>query len=349
MQNLLPNFDTMYDALVSRDSAYEGVFVVGVRTTGIFCRPTCPARKPKATNVEFFAGAREALGSGYRPCKRCRPLEPSGDVPEWLRPLLAEIDGDPDRRWTDDDLRALGVHPHRVRRWFQEHHGMTFHAFSRARRMGRALSAIREGGDATGAGFTAGFESVSGFRDAFARTFDITPTRAAASAELFFSRVLTPLGPMVAAATDSGVCLLEFADRRMLPQQMRTLARHFGTRVVPGSNDRLEELQIQLNEYFAGKRRDFSVALDVPGSDFQKKVWHGLLAIPYGETRSYEQLATHLGHPQARRAVGRANGENRIAIVIPCHRVIGADGKLRGYGGGLWRKQRLLDLEVSGA
>lgn len=154
----------------------------------------------------------------------------------------------------------------------------------------------------------------------------------------------SPLGPMLGAATDDGVCLLEFFDRRMLPTQLKIVERRLG-RVVPGRHAHLERLRRQLDEYFAGARRAFSVAIVAPGSPFEHTVWNELRRIPPGETRSYDGLATTLGRKGAGRAVGRANGRNRIAILIPCHRVIGADGSLTGYGGGLWRKQRLLELE----
>jgi AraC family transcriptional regulator of adaptative response/methylated-DNA-[protein]-cysteine methyltransferase len=154
----------------------------------------------------------------------------------------------------------------------------------------------------------------------------------------------TPLGPMLAAATDDGVCLLEFTDRRMLPTQLKIVERRLG-RIVPGRHAHLERLHQQLDAYFAGDLLEFSVPLTAPGSPFDAAVWRELRAIPPGETRSYDGLALSLDRPGAARAVGRANGRNRIAIVIPCHRVIGADGSLTGYGGGLWRKQRLLDLE----
>lgn len=156
----------------------------------------------------------------------------------------------------------------------------------------------------------------------------------------------TPLGPMLGAATDEGICLLEFTDRRMLPTQLTIIDRRLG-RIVPGRHAHLERLADQLDAYFGGRLQHFSVPLSSPGSTFEVAVWEELRAIPVGETRSYDSLATSLGRPGAARAVGRANGMNRIAIVIPCHRVIGADGSLTGYGGGLWRKQRLLELEAA--
>ncbi|MDA8426825.1 MAG: methylated-DNA--[protein]-cysteine S-methyltransferase [Treponema sp.] len=155
----------------------------------------------------------------------------------------------------------------------------------------------------------------------------------------------SPIGPLIAAATDRGVCLLEFSDRRMLEAQARTLRSRLGLPVAPGSSPHLVRLSEELAEYFAGKRRSFDLPLFEPGTPFQERVWEELRRIPFGETRSYKELATAIGEPHAMRAVARANGFNRIAILVPCHRVIGADGGLGGYGGGIWRKQRLLELE----
>jgi len=150
---------------------------------------------------------------------------------------------------------------------------------------------------------------------------------------------------MVAAATDEGVCLLEFADRRAFQRQTEVLRRRLKSVIVPGHNAHLDRLATELAEYFDGKRRTFSVPLVYPGTAFQQKAWEELRRIPYGSTTSYSRLARTIGHPGSQRAVGRANGDNRIAIVIPCHRVVKDDGTLCGYGGGLWRKQFLLDLE----
>ena len=145
METQLPPTSEMYQALLQRDSAYDGIFFLGVRTTGIFCRPTCPAKKPLRKNVEFFESTRQALLSGYRPCLRCTPMLPNGGVPSWLGGLMAAIEIDPARRWTDADLRGRTLDPARVRRWFKRQHGMTFHAYLRARRLGLAMGRIREG------------------------------------------------------------------------------------------------------------------------------------------------------------------------------------------------------------
>jgi len=341
----LPETDTLMDAFYSRDASYDGLFYTGVRTTGIFCRPSCSARKPKRENIEFFPTARDAMFAGYRPCQRCHPLEAPGEAPAWLAGLLAAIDAEPERRWTDADLRAHGVQPDRARRWFKANHGMTFHAYARARRLGTALARIRDGGSVVAAAYDHGYESLSGFNSAVRELVGASPSESRALTTVVLKRITTPLGPMIAGSIDDDVCFLEFADRRMFERQLKTLSRRLGCRYLPGTSPVIEALSRELEAYFAGRLRQFSVPLRAPGTDFQRAVWDALREIPCGQTRSYADIATAIGQPTATRAVARANGDNRLAIVIPCHRVIGKDGSLTGYGGSLWRKQRLLELE----
>lgn len=239
MHILTPETD-LQRAFFAADAAWDGRFVAAVRTTGIYCRPSCRTRKPLARNVAYYDTPAAARAAGYRACLRCHP-----DV---AQPITTR-------------------------------------------------------------------------------------------------EIATPLGPMVAAASDAGVCLLEFTDRRMLPAQLATLRRRIGP-LQTGEHAHLAGLEQQLGEYFAGSRGTFDLPLDAPGSAFQRRVWGELQAIPYGETVSYRELATRVEGPAASRAVGRANGSNRIAIVIPCHRVINTGGGLGGYGGGLWRKEALLALET---
>jgi AraC family transcriptional regulator of adaptative response/methylated-DNA-[protein]-cysteine methyltransferase len=335
----------MQRAFQSSDASYNGVFYTAVRTTGIFCLPTCPARKPLPENVEFFPTVKDALFAGYRACKRCRPTE-SG-APDWVRDLLKRTDSSPEVHIREGELREMGLDPGRVRRHFLRDYGMTFQAYCRARRLGKAFESIREGKGLDETVFDSGFDSHSGFRAAFARVFGEAPGHARGSDCIRLSWVETSIGPMVAGAADAGICLLEFTERRMLETQFDTLRRRFQMAIVPGENEHLEQLRAELDEYFAGKRREFTVPLSYPGTPFEREVWTQLLAIPYGETRSYEELARAVGRPAASRAVGTANGRNRIAIVIPCHRVVNKNGELGGYGGGLWRKRLLLELEKS--
>src|SRR4051794_36978495 len=191
---LLPPVDTMYRALVDRDSTFEGIFYVGVRTTGIFCRPTCSAKKPARENVDFFATPREALHGGYRPCLRCHPMDPEQAVPALVERLKSEVERAPDGKITDKELEAMSIDPSTARRQFKRHYGMTFQAYHRARRMGRALQAVGRGGLVQEARSGSGFGSESGFRDAFERIFGAAPTEAKHTGALLAQRMETPLG-----------------------------------------------------------------------------------------------------------------------------------------------------------
>jgi len=340
-----PTTREMASACERRDASYDGVFFLAVRTTGIFCRPSCPARKPRPENVEYYPRVEDAMAAGYRACKRCHPLEATGAVPAWIQPLFAHIESAATERITDDTIRDLGIDPARARRWFRSRYGLTVHAWCRQQRMGTALAAVRDGAGLDDVVFETGYESHSGFRDAFANTFGGPPGRARDTALIVTDRVETPLGPMVLAAGTRALCLAEFASRRALKTQIAIAERRFGTRLVPGRNAIIEQAERELREYFAGHRRDFSVPMEAPGTEFQTRVWEALRAIPYGETRAYEDIARAIGNPDAVRAVGTANGMNRLAILIPCHRVVRKSGEMGGYGGGKWRKLALLDLE----
>ncbi|MFT5450960.1 MAG: AraC family transcriptional regulator of adaptative response [Enterobacterales bacterium] len=352
----LPKQSIMYRALVEKDSSYEGIFFAAIKTTGIFCRPTCTARKPKEQNVEYFTDTKSALSSGYRPCKVCFPMQPSGEKPEWLSDLLKDISANPEIKIKDDELKKRGVDPARVRRWFNKNHGITFQAYTRALRINRAFSIIKK--DKTkqiqqdtpnsliDTAFDSGYESLSGFNEAFKKFTGTSPTLTKNTHITAVTRLLTPLGPMMAGATDKGICLLEFIDRIRLEKQLIKLSKQLETQFIPGQHPLFDLLEQQLIDYFDSKLSEFTIPLDISGTEFQRQVWQQLLKIPYGETWSYQQQAEAINNPKAVRAVAKTNGENRIAIIVPCHRVIGKNGKLTGYAGGLWRKQRLLELET---
>ncbi|HUJ44045.1 MAG TPA: methylated-DNA--[protein]-cysteine S-methyltransferase [Opitutaceae bacterium] len=341
----LPPSRVMYRALTRRDPAYEGVFFAGVKTTGIFCRPTCRAKKPRAENVEFFASASAALHDGYRPCRLCRPLDRVQPPPPVVARLLRLVEADPTIRLTDKELIGLGIDPSTARRRFRSYYGLTFQAYQRARRLGLALHEVRAGRPVIDVQLDGGYESSSGFREAFQRVFGKPPRGARADDCLLARRIDTPLGRMLALADGQGLRLLEFVDRRGLENEILRLRRRLHCAVVPGTNATLVAAEEQLRLYFAGERLAFDLPLAPLGSAFQQQVWTALRRIRPGATRSYAQIAGELGRPGAQRAVGRANGSNALAIVIPCHRVVGADGSLSGYGGGIWRKQRLLEHE----
>ena len=314
-------------------------------STGVFCRSGCAVLDADEKNTRQFESARDALAAGFKPCRKCKPLNLGASDPQWLEDLTSAVESDPARRWHDRDLDGMGLEPDRVRRWFMANHGLTFHAYTRLRRMGLALRQIQTGSAVSEAVLAHGYESEKGFREAFSLVFGNPPSAVDRESCIWINRVATPLGSMVMGVSDQGLCLLEFAERRMLDTQLKRMRQRMGRVFLPGDHPLMQQVKTQLDDYFANNLQEFTVPIQAPGSSFQESVWQALLEIPYGEMRSYAEVAERIGKPSAMRAVGRANGDNRIAIIIPCHRVVGSGGELTGYGGGLWRKDYLLALE----
>lgn len=334
-----------YHALVQKNTEYEGIFFVGVRTTGIFCRPTCPAKKPKFENCEFFSSAKEALVASYRPCRRCHPLSHPQQLSPRIQILVDAVEANPEKRWMNSDFEKLAMDASTARRQFKKRFGMTFVEYARARRMGLAMQQIRNGEQIIQAQLGAGYESSSGFRDAFSRIMGAPPSSANTHCILKASWLDTPLGPIIAIADHEELYLLEFVDRRGLEREVERLRSRTKSAIIPGSSPPIESIQKELALYFEGNLSLFHTPIRLLGSPFQMDVWNALLKIPVGQTRSYSELSKLLGNPLAYRAVARANGANQLAILIPCHRVINANGDLAGYGGGVSRKKWLLDHE----
>ncbi|PAF34764.1 bifunctional transcriptional activator/DNA repair enzyme protein Ada, partial [Terribacillus saccharophilus] len=338
--------DFYYKLLIEKNSKYEGTFYVGVKTTGVFCRPTCPAKKPKKENCEFFSTAKEAALASYRPCKRCQPLSlPSLLSPE-VKKLVMAIEENPQKKWTDKDFDELSMSANTARRQFKKYFGMTFIEYARSRRLGLAFNHIRNGKSLIDTQLDSGFDSGNGFRDAFSKIMGTVPKKIK-DIKLFKAKwIETKLGPMVAIADSEALYLLEFIDRRGLETEIVNLRSKFSAAIVPGTNTILENLEDELKGYFEGISLSFSTPISNElGTDFQKKVWEILKNIPPGYTMSYKDLAEKIGSPKAYRAVARANGANQIALIIPCHRVISSDGTHGGYGGGIQRKAWLIELE----
>jgi AraC family transcriptional regulator of adaptative response/methylated-DNA-[protein]-cysteine methyltransferase len=337
--------EIMYKAIVEKDTSFEGVFFTAVKTTGIFCRPSCTARKPKLENVEFLKTSKECILKGYRACKVCNPLKTINQTPIEFQKIIDELSENPTLKFKDYDLKQKGIEPSQIRRWFLKNHGITFQAYQRMFRINSAFKKIQNGESITHIAFDTGFESLSGFGDSFKNIFGVSPENGKQQNIIDLKRIETPLGTMLVCATNQGICLLEFTDRKMLETELKSIAKLLNAIIIQGYNKHFETLEIELQEYFNGKRKEFSVPLHTPGTDFQNKVWAALQRIPYGQTKSYKEQAITIGNPESVRAVANANGMNRISILIPCHRVIGSDGQLTGYGGGLWRKKYLLELE----
>lgn len=240
-----------------------------------------------------------------------------------------------------------------ARRQFKKRFGMTFVEYARARRMGIAMKQIRAGDAVIDAQMNTGYESSSGFRDAFSKIMGAPPTKFAKKMEnghrtiLKASWIDTKLGPMIAIADEAGLYLLEFVDRRGLEREVERLRLKTKAAIIPGATDPIKSITLELESYFEGKLKEFNTPLHLLGSPFQKLVWDELIRIPYGHTRSYMAQAEAIGKSTAYRAVANANGANQLAIVIPCHRIINSNGDLGGYGGGITRKQWLIEHEAS--
>ena len=262
----------MYKALVDKDVSYEGTFIAAVKTTGIFCRPTCTARKPKKENVEFYSTTKEAILKGYRPCKVCNPLEKLGETPNYIKNILKELNDNPSLKFKDWDLTQQGVEPSKIRRWFLKNHGITFQAYQRMYRINSAFKKIQNGEPVTSVAFDTGYESLSGFTDSFKSIFGVSPSNSKDKQIINITRLETPLGTMFACAAEQGICLLEFTDRKMLETELKSLAKQLNANIIQGANKHFDLLRRQLDEYFEGKRKEFTIQLFTPGTEFQQSV-----------------------------------------------------------------------------
>lgn len=277
--------------------------------------------------------------------KRCRPLSHPNHVSDLVKMLVEAVEANPEKRWKDRDFRAISINVSTARRQFKKRFGMTFVEYARARRMGLAMKQIREGAAIIDAQLTMGYESSSGFRDAFSRIMGAAPTKLGQSMILRASWIDTPLGSMLAIGDEKSLYLLEFVDRRGLEREVERLRKKTKSAIIPGQTLPIDSIKNELKEYFENALIEFKTPLFFLGSDFQKRVWEELKKIPFGKTKSYFEIATAIGQPTACRAVANANGANQFALVIPCHRVINTNGELGGYGGGLIRKKWLIAHE----
>lgn len=341
----LPDDDALYAALVARDAGFEGRAFVGVTSTGVFCRMTCPARKPKRENCVFFETIGGCMEAGFRACKRCHPMAPAAEGDPVVGALLEGLRQDPARRWLEADLVARGFDPSTVRRTFKRHFGMTFLEMARLSRLRTGAAALPAGGRVIDAQMEANYDSPAAFRKAFAGWLGLAPGKFAQDALLRADWFETRLGTMIAVSDAQKLYLLEFAERKALPGELKRLYDFAKGSLGFGRFAPTDQVEAEMQAFLEGQSARFEVPLAPLGTPFTQEVWRALRDIPAGQTRSYSEVARAMGRPDATRAVARANGANPIAVVIPCHRVLGADGALTGYGGGLWRKQSLIELE----
>jgi AraC family transcriptional regulator of adaptative response/methylated-DNA-[protein]-cysteine methyltransferase len=332
--------DIAWAAFERRDRDFDGRFVGAVRTTGIYCKPSCPARHPLRQNVEFFADGAAALAAGYRACLRCKPDEVGRDrvaVAEAVALIEAAEEG-----VSLDELAArVGYAPHHFHRLFKRATGVTPAAYARQLRSRRAGVALHEEGSVTEAIYAAGYSGPSRFYEGTKR-LGMTPSawrKGGAGVTIRWTTADTSLGKMLVAATDKGLCRVSFDEDGL------DLAKHFPAAEIVEGGAALAALAARVVAEVETPGRDRDLPLDVQGTAFQEAVWQALRNIPPGETRSYAEIATAAGSPGAVRAAGTACGSNHVPVIIPCHRVLRSDGSLGGYAYGLDRKKALLARE----
>jgi AraC family transcriptional regulator, regulatory protein of adaptative response / methylated-DNA-[protein]-cysteine methyltransferase len=333
--------DFAFAAFDRRDRSIDGQFVGAVKTTGIYCKPSCPARRPLRQNVEFFATSAEARTAGYRACKRCLPDDVGRDA-EGVAKALALIAENGERVSLDDLARAAGYAPHHFHRVFKRATGVTPAAYVRGERAKRAEAALNGNGTVTDAIYEAGYSGPSRFYAETKGRLGMTPSawkNGGAGATIRWAVADTTLGKMLLAATDKGICRLSFDEDE------GELHRRFPRAQIERGGDALAELVRGAVAAVDHPAHMPELPLDVQGTAFQQAVWQELQRIPAGETRTYAQIAMAVGKPKAVRAAGTANGANNVAVLIPCHRVIRTDGSMGGYAYGIERKEKLLKLE----
>ena len=345
----LPAADDAWRAVATRDAAADGHFVYAVITTRVFCKPSCPSRRPLRENARFFPSSSDAARAGYRACLRCRP-EQAGDDPRLMATMaLVErhlVHGDPARLTLAVLAERLDISPFHLHRVLRAALGIPFAQYLRARRRERLKQALRRGRSVSQATFDAGFGSSSRVYEGVAATLGMTPgayRRGGAGVEISFGLFDTPLGTMIIAGTSHGVCHVAFGDDPGTLEQ--ALRAEFSRATVTRDESTVRSWAADIIAQLEGTVRQVELPLDVPGTPFQHRVWTELRRIPFGELRSYQELAVTIGRPSAARAVARACASNRVAVVIPCHRVVRGTGALGGYRWGLERKQQLIDSE----
>jgi len=333
--------DTAWAAFMRRDRSWDGRVIGAVRTTGIYCKPSCPARRPKRENVTFYASGEEARAAGFRACMRCKPDEVGRDREAVARAvkLIEEAEETP----TLVELSAaVGYAPHHFQRIFKRDLGVSPAEYVRALRNRRTETALKANGRVTDAVYDAGYSGPSSFYSDAKQRLGMTPSawRDGGRGETIrWTHFDSPLGQMLIAATSKGICRLTFDDSE------ESLRRLFPKATIVEDDSGLKELVEGALQAIERPLAMPDLPIDVAGTAFQEAVWRELRKIPAGETRSYAQIAAAIGHPKAVRAVGSANGDNHICVLIPCHRVIRSDGTLGGYGGGIELKKKLLASE----
>ena len=339
-------------AVLAADASQDGAFVYAVRSTGIYCRPSCPSRRPKRALVSFFPVPEAAERAGFRACRRCRPrdVKPRDAHLEVVRRACHAIEAQAEGAVTLAALgRKVGMSPHHLQRVFTRVMGISPRAYADARRLGRVKARLKAGDDVTGALYEAGYGSSSRLYERANGQLGMTPAtykRGGAGARVAYAIAGSSLGRLLVAATEKGICMVCLGDS---DQELEwELHNEFPAAAVDRDDQALGAWLGALLRYLAGREPHLELPLDVRATAFQWRVWQALRAIPYGERRSYKEIAAVLGQPKAARAVGRACATNPVPLIVPCHRAVGSDGELTGYRWGVKRKEALLAQERAG-
>jgi len=340
--------DRRWQAVVDRNQTLDGAFVFGVSSTGIFCRPSCPAKRPRRENVRFFEHAQAAEQAGYRACLRCRPKAIDGNPQNSLvRAVCRYIERHIEDRLTLSLLaKQFRRSPFHLQRTFKAALGVSPKAYIDACRLRQVKQNLQAGHNVTTSLYAAGYGSSSRLYERTATQLGMTPEkyrRGALAAVVRYTTAASPLGRMLIAATDKGICAIQFADSDQELQQ--GLMREFPFATRRRDDQAMEEWKVNLARLLQGQDVNASLPLDIRATAFQRRVWEALQRIPRGETRSYSAVAKKIGMPKATRAVARACATNPVAVAIPCHRVVREDGELGGYRWGIERKEQLLAME----
>jgi len=342
--------DARWRAVSTHDAHADGTFFYGVRTTGVFCRPSCASRQPRRENVEYFASADEARAAGYRDCKRCRPDGLPREL-EVVQRACAALDADPQQRLTLTQLgNAVHMSPFHLQRLFKRVLGVSPRQYQAAKRGAALRGALEQGAAVTRASADAGFGSPSRLYHSAPGELGMAPSayrRRGAGLAIRYASAPTPLGVALVAATDKGICRIAFGDDAA--SLVASLRADFANAArIDEDTESIAPFLAQIEAYLRGGRERIDLPLDIAATAFQQRVWDALQRIPYGETRSYTQIAETLGAPGAVRAVASACASNPVALAIPCHRVVQKGGSLAGYRWGLARKAALLEAEANG-
>jgi len=343
-----PNDDQCWNAVVARDSGHDGEFVFAVATTGVYCRPSCPARRPRRENVTFYSRPEQAEKAGFRACLRCRPRSFSGNPQsDSAKEICRYIEQHLDEPITLERLgKAFRQSPFHLQRRFKAALGITPRAYADSCRLRLLKRNLQAGDNVTRAMYDAGYGSSSRLYEKTASQLGMTPDkyrRGAIAASIRYACTDSPLGRMLIAATDRGVCAIQFA--RSDSELIEGLKREFPFAVRKLDNGGLQAWVAALLSKMTGRELNAALPLDIRATAFQRRVWTYLQSIPFGATRSYGQVAKAIGQPSASRAVARACATNPVAVAIPCHRVVREDGSISGYRWGVERKKALLEME----